>query len=46
MKKRILVAGGNGQLGKCLQKLREQYEDEFEFMFTDSGEMDITSEDQ
>ncbi len=46
MKKRILVAGGNGQLGKCLQKLQEQYEDEFEFMFTDSGEMDITSEDQ
>ena len=46
MKKRILVAGGNGQLGQCLQKLQEQYEDRFEFMFTDSREMDITDEDQ
>lgn len=45
-KQRILVAGGSGQLGSCLQKIAEQYTDRFEFFFTDSAEMDITDVDR
>lgn len=41
-REKVLVAGGNGQLGKCLQKIAPQFEDRFEFFFTDSSEMDIT----
>ncbi|WP_288790978.1 dTDP-4-dehydrorhamnose reductase [uncultured Elizabethkingia sp.] len=41
---KILVTGGNGQLGNCLKKLEEQYSD-YEFLFTSSSELDITNED-
>lgn len=41
-KQKILVAGGNGQLGSCLKKIAADYEERFEFIFTDSSEMDIT----
>ena len=41
---KILVTGGNGQLGNCLKKLEEQYSD-YEFLFTSSFELDITNED-
>lgn len=41
--KRILVIGGNGQLGHCLQKLAPQYHDAFDFNFTGSAALDITN---
>ncbi|PZU86530.1 MAG: dTDP-4-dehydrorhamnose reductase [Chryseobacterium sp.] len=44
--KRILVVGGNGQLGHCLQKLAPKYHDQFDFNFTGSDVLDITNKDQ
>lgn len=41
--KKILITGANGQLGKCIQKIAPQYE--FECIFKDSSELDITSID-
>ena len=46
MIKKILVIGGNGQLGNCFRKLAPDFEKEFEFNFTDSSTIDITNEDQ
>lgn len=46
MKQKILVVGGNGQLGNCLRKIEPQFENKFEFLFTDSSMLDITNEDQ
>ena len=43
---KVLVVGGFGQLGQCLQKLAEQYPLEFDFQFTDSKSLDITNESQ
>jgi dTDP-4-dehydrorhamnose reductase len=43
--KKILVTGGNGQLGKCFQKLSPDFQ-EFEFVFTDSNTLDITDENK
>ena len=40
--KKILVIGGNGQLGNCFKKLSFAYEKDFEFNFTDSATVDIT----
>ncbi|SHK31807.1 dTDP-4-dehydrorhamnose reductase [Epilithonimonas mollis] len=40
--KRILVIGGNGQLGHCLQKLAPKYHDLYDFNFTGSSVLDIT----
>lgn len=45
MSKKIIVFGGNGQLGKCLQKLAPEYQWEYEFVFTDSETIDITDSD-
>jgi len=42
---KILVTGGNGQLGTELRILSEKYTD-IEFMLTDIQELDITSEKQ
>ncbi|MFB9121594.1 dTDP-4-dehydrorhamnose reductase [Bergeyella porcorum] len=42
--KKILVIGGNGQLGNCLQKLAPQYATQYTFDFTDSATLDITDE--
>lgn len=39
--KKILVTGGNGQLGQCFQKLSKDNTD-FEFIFADSKTLDIT----
>lgn len=39
--KRILVTGSNGQLGRTIQKIAENYLS-FQFFFTDSDELDIT----
>ena len=33
--KKILVIGGNGQLGNCLNKIASDYSLEYEFCFTD-----------
>lgn len=43
---KVLVVGGFGQLGLCLQKLQEQYALDFDFHFTDSKTLDITNESQ
>ena len=42
--KKILVVGGRGQLGNCLQKISENYSDCFTFDFTDSDTLDITDD--
>lgn len=42
MIKKILVIGGNGQLGNCFRKLAPEFENLFEFNFTDSETLDIT----
>ena len=39
--KKILIIGGNGQLGNCFRKLAPEYEDRFEFDFTDSQTLNI-----
>lgn len=44
--KKILVIGGNGQLGNCLRKIAPDFELDYEFVFTDSQTLDITNEDQ
>ncbi len=41
MKNKILVIGGKGQLGHCLQKIALNYP-QYEFDFTDSDTLDIT----
>lgn len=42
--KKILVTGGNGQLGSELKELSNDYS-QFEFIFTDVEELDITNEE-
>lgn len=44
--KKILVTGGNGQLGNCFLKLSGDYQDRYQFTFTDSATLDITDPDQ
>ncbi len=44
--KKILVVGGNGQLGNCIRKIAPDFELDYEFIFTDSQTLDITNEDQ
>lgn len=44
--KKILIIGGNGQLGNCFRKLAPEYEDRFEFEFTDSQTLNIIDRDQ
>ncbi|MCJ7933634.1 MAG: dTDP-4-dehydrorhamnose reductase [Chryseobacterium sp.] len=44
--KKILVIGSNGQLGNCIRKVAPDFENQYEFLFTDSKTLDITSEDQ
>lgn len=46
MKQKILVVGGNGQLGNCLRKLESRFEHQYEFLFRESSILDITNEDQ
>ena len=42
MIKTVLVTGASGQLGKCFQKLAAR-EEEIDWLFMDSSEIDITS---
>ncbi|WP_371830629.1 dTDP-4-dehydrorhamnose reductase [Chryseobacterium herbae] len=44
--KKIAVLGSNGQLGNCIRKIAPDYENSYEFIFTDSQTLDITDEDQ
>ena len=44
--KKILIIGGNGQLGNCFRKLASDYDDRFEFEFTDSESLDITKREE
>ena len=46
MMRKILIIGANGQLGNCFRKISSDYEDRFEFDFTDSEILDITDRDQ
>ncbi|WP_419869618.1 dTDP-4-dehydrorhamnose reductase [Chryseobacterium sp. CT-SW4] len=43
--KKILVIGSNGQLGNCIRKIAPDFENKYEFLFTDSATLDITDED-
>lgn len=42
---KVLVTGANGQLGRCLREISVNYSN-FEFVFTDIHELDITSCDE
>ncbi len=44
--KKILVIGSNGQLGNCIRKIAPDFENNYEFIFTDSQTLDITDESQ
>ncbi len=44
--KKILIIGGNGQLGNCLNKLISGYALDYEFHFTDYDTLDITNQKQ
>lgn len=44
--KKILVIGGNGQLGNCIRKIAPDFELDYEFVFTDSQTLDVTNQDQ
>lgn len=44
--KKIVVLGSNGQLGNCIQKIASDFENNYEFIFTDSTSLDITNHDQ
>lgn len=41
--KRILITGSEGQLGKTFQKIAKKYRVEYDFIFTDLLELDITN---
>ena len=40
--KNILITGANGQLGNCLRDLATDYQDKYNFYYTDVAELDIT----
>lgn len=44
--KKIAVIGGNGQLGNCIRKISQDFENRYDFIFTDSKTLDITDKDQ
>ncbi|MBB4808089.1 dTDP-4-dehydrorhamnose reductase [Chryseobacterium defluvii] len=44
--KKIAVIGSNGQLGNCIRKIAPDFENNYEFIFTDSHTLNITEEDQ
>lgn len=45
MMKKIIILGGHGQLGQCFQKIAPKYENNYEFSFLTSADLDITDED-
>lgn len=42
--KKILVIGSNGQLANCIRKISPDFENSYEFIFTDSQTLNITDE--
>jgi dTDP-4-dehydrorhamnose reductase len=46
MTQKILVVGGNGQLGNCFRKIEDKFSLDYEFLFTDSSVLDITNNEQ
>ena len=40
--KNILITGANGQLGNCLRDLAKDFQDQYNFYYTDVAELDIT----
>jgi len=40
--KSILITGANGQLGNCLRDLAADFQDQYNFYYTDVAELDIT----
>lgn len=44
--KKILVIGSNGQLGNCIKKIAENFENKYEFIFTDSETLNVTNSEQ
>ncbi|BAP33657.1 dtdp-4-dehydrorhamnose reductase [Chryseobacterium sp. StRB126] len=44
--KKIAVVGSNGQLGNCIRKIAPDFENKYEFLFTDSTILDVTNEEQ
>ncbi len=43
--KKILIVGANGQLGNCFRKIAPDFQNNFDFNFTDSDTLDITKEE-
>lgn len=41
--KKILVIGGNGQLGNCFKKLSSDFDSQYEFNFVGSEQLDVTN---
>lgn len=41
-KQNILITGANGQLGNCLHDLAADFQDKYNFYYTDVAELDIT----
>ncbi|MDN3691001.1 dTDP-4-dehydrorhamnose reductase [Chryseobacterium tructae] len=44
--KKIAVIGSNGQLGNCIRKIAPDFENQYEFLFTDSSTLDVTNQEQ
>ena len=44
MNNKVLVTGANGQLGNCIKEIASKYP-QFEFIFTDVAELDITDQE-
>lgn len=42
--KKIVVIGGNGQLGSCIKKIASDFDGKYEFVFADSKTVDISNE--
>lgn len=46
MIKKILVTGGDGQLGTCLKKASKELDDSFEFVYATIQDLDITNKQE
>lgn len=44
--KKILIVGGNGQLGNCIRKISDDFSNQYIFEFTDSSILDVTNSSQ
>ncbi len=46
MRRSILITGANGQLGNCLRDLAADFQDQYNFYYTDVAELDICDASQ